>query len=79
MIYVYVTLFYLAAYSEYMTFSSYIFPSQSISKEASAVTNIFVNGNQMFHNHNAVQYKLPHEALMDFIQFLAIFSRKCIL
>lgn len=69
----------LAAYSENMTFSSYIFPFQAISKEASEVTKIFVNGNQMFHNHNVVQYKLPHEALMDFIQFLASFSRKCIL
>ncbi|XP_052060199.1 uncharacterized protein LOC127700668 [Mytilus californianus] len=69
----------LAAYSETLNFSTYIFPSQAISKEASEVTQIFVNGNQMFHNSTAVQYKLAHEALTDFIIFLSSFPSKCIL
>ncbi|CAC5382727.1 unnamed protein product [Mytilus coruscus] len=69
----------LAAYSETVNFSTYIFPSQAISKEASEVKHIFVNGNQMFHNSTAVQYKLAHEALTDFIIFLSSFPRTCIL
>ncbi|VDI06186.1 Hypothetical predicted protein [Mytilus galloprovincialis] len=69
----------IAAFSKSVNFSTYIFPSQPISKEASEVTQIFVNGNKMFHNSTAVQYKLAHEALTDFIIFLSSFPHKCIL
>lgn len=69
----------IAAYTDNNSFNSYVFPSQKISREASEITNIFVYGNQMYHNKEPVQSKLPHEALTDFLQFISALSKKPIL
>ncbi|CAG2226554.1 unnamed protein product [Mytilus edulis] len=60
-------------------FSSYIFPNQPISIQASEITKITVSANQMFYDLQPVSYKLPHEALTDFITFLSKYPSKPIL
>ncbi|XP_076082975.1 uncharacterized protein LOC143054015 [Mytilus galloprovincialis] len=69
----------IAATSSNNEFSSYIFPNQPISIQASEITKITVSANQMFYDLQPVSYKLPHEALTDFITFLSKYPSKPIL
>lgn len=55
---------------------THVFPNQSISKEAIDITQIHVLGNKMFFQSTEVNYKLPHNALEDFISFMSTFPEK---
>lgn len=50
-----------------------------MSKEAIDITQIHVLGNKMFFQSKEVKYKLPHNALEDFISFLSTFPEKPLL
>lgn len=50
-----------------------------MSKEAIDITQIHVLGNTMFFQSKEVKYKLPHNALEDFISFLSTFPEKPLL
>lgn len=57
----------IAAHSTHCdSFNTYVFPNQSMSKEAIDITQIHVLGNKMFFQGKEVKYKLPHNALEDY-------------
>lgn len=71
----------LAATYEDHVFNRYITPNQEMSEEASRVTGINYNflTNEMVHNNKSVSHSHALQVLLDFIQFLMLLGKNCVL
>lgn len=69
-----------ATYGDHV-FNRYITPNQEMSEKASRVTGINYNfmTNEMVYNNKSVSHSHALQVLLNFIQFLMLFGKICVL